>query len=253
MLSVASSTVQPMTTAQSGAGLSEAGSGAIVVYGRWSIDVADPDGVAVSHTEIENALTPTGADALAGFLGRTSSVGQWRVVLDSTGGAPSPCPLTGDVGAAGTGCVLAESAVREAATRGRITTTLDDGSVRNLADGPSNTLQTGPNGSSDATGLAVGTGTGADAGKLILAGTLTAAQSGNIGQARTFITSCDPPVALTSPGSLSCITSLSQPAADGSVRIVTQSNQLFTIVTLPQPIPVSAGQIVQVTVAISFS
>src|SRR5438105_1222202 len=36
----------------------------IQVHGHWTIDVAEPDGSAVSHTEFENALTSQGTALL---------------------------------------------------------------------------------------------------------------------------------------------------------------------------------------------
>lgn len=40
----------------------------IKVHGYWKIDVRNPDGKLVSHTEFENSLQPTGADILTGLL-----------------------------------------------------------------------------------------------------------------------------------------------------------------------------------------
>jgi hypothetical protein len=62
----------------------------IQVHGWWSIDVRDQDGSVRSHTEFENSLWAGQGDlALAGFLGRSNSVGLWDLTVDNAGsGAP---------------------------------------------------------------------------------------------------------------------------------------------------------------------
>jgi len=60
--------------------------GDVVVHGHWAIDVRQPDGALVSHTEFENGLTfsffgTTGDSALAAILGRRFTIGEWRIEL----------------------------------------------------------------------------------------------------------------------------------------------------------------------------
>jgi hypothetical protein len=59
----------------------------ITVHGHWTIEVRNPDGKLVSHTEFENALAPNGAALLAGLLTGTATPGSWWVYLasDSSG------------------------------------------------------------------------------------------------------------------------------------------------------------------------
>lgn len=58
----------------------------IQVHGHWTIEVRNPDGKLVTHREFENALV--GGQVLTTFLGRTATVGIWRIVVN---GAPAPC------------------------------------------------------------------------------------------------------------------------------------------------------------------
>jgi hypothetical protein len=56
----------------------------ITVHGHWTIEVRNPDGKLVSHTEFENGLSTNsggGATLLASFLGRVLSPGSWSVLL----------------------------------------------------------------------------------------------------------------------------------------------------------------------------
>jgi hypothetical protein len=53
----------------------------ITVHGRWTIDVRNADGKVVSHTEFENSLASDGAPLLAAMLGRTVTTGSWRIIL----------------------------------------------------------------------------------------------------------------------------------------------------------------------------
>jgi len=60
----------------------------IHVHGHWTIEVRNPDGKLVSHTEFENSLASNGgATLLAGLLTGTVTPGSWQVYLasDSSG------------------------------------------------------------------------------------------------------------------------------------------------------------------------
>src|SRR5437588_9572584 len=63
----------------------------IQVHGHWVIDVKNPDGRLVTHTEFENALMPQGASVLSGLLTRNLTMGAWIISLN---GAANPC-MTG--------------------------------------------------------------------------------------------------------------------------------------------------------------
>lgn len=56
----------------------------IAVHGHWIIDVRNPDGKVVSHREFENSLANGlggGATLLAAMLGRTVTTGSWQIIL----------------------------------------------------------------------------------------------------------------------------------------------------------------------------
>lgn len=57
--------------------------GDIVVHGRWTITVRDPNGRFVRRYRFENSYA--GGPFLARVLGRTLTVGSWNVVLDGLG------------------------------------------------------------------------------------------------------------------------------------------------------------------------
>lgn len=55
----------------------------IKVHGAWTIEIHNPDGSLASRHEIQNALTPSGAQSLASILGGARNVGRgsWRVLV----------------------------------------------------------------------------------------------------------------------------------------------------------------------------
>jgi hypothetical protein len=64
----------------------------IKVHGHWTIEVRNPDGTLVSHTEFENALVqPGGAGTLTGFLLGMDVPGGYEVVLTNGGASTGPC------------------------------------------------------------------------------------------------------------------------------------------------------------------
>ncbi|HTW80788.1 MAG TPA: hypothetical protein VME23_14675 [Terracidiphilus sp.] len=71
----------------------------IKVHGQWTIEVRNPDGKLVSHTEFENALVqPGGAQTLTSMLLGTSVPGGYEVTLASSNSSfspPGPCAQLG--------------------------------------------------------------------------------------------------------------------------------------------------------------
>lgn len=61
----------------------------IKVHGHWVIEVKEPDGKLVSHTEFENSLQQGGQFALAALLSGYSP-GDWEILLDG-GAGQEPC------------------------------------------------------------------------------------------------------------------------------------------------------------------
>lgn len=70
----------------------------IVVYGRWVIEVKNPDGKVVEHREFENNLFGTGGEVgsnlLAGLISGVYTPGAWSIVLLGNGPGPSGPPLS---------------------------------------------------------------------------------------------------------------------------------------------------------------
>jgi hypothetical protein len=73
----------------------------IQVHGHWTIEVRDPDGTLVSHTEFENSLQSTGQSFLTWILSRQYSLGLWRLFV-----GPEPC-------AGPTFCIIGEAGDNE--------------------------------------------------------------------------------------------------------------------------------------------
>jgi hypothetical protein len=60
----------------------------IKVHGHWTIDVRNPDGTLVRHSEFENALSVYGAATLSGYLTRSNTPDFWKISLVSSGTSP---------------------------------------------------------------------------------------------------------------------------------------------------------------------
>lgn len=80
----------------------------IQVHGHWTIEVRNPDGKLVSHTEFENALQPTGADALTGLLSGQYVSGGFEVGISTSATPTIATPGSGLCGNDGT-CILQDS------------------------------------------------------------------------------------------------------------------------------------------------
>jgi hypothetical protein len=176
----------------------------IKVHGHWIIDVRNPDGTLASHRDFENSLVPSGAALLVGSLSRTSVTGLWTVVTGSNT-APGACGSSAF-------CTIAEP------------------------------TEVGINNSNN---LIVSAPTsGPNSGRIVLAGSFTAAGSATITTVSTTLDVCA--VGVTATGcNLSDL--LNFPA--GASQFTSFS---FPANNLPV-VPVVAGQLVQVTVVISFS
>ncbi|HET6959298.1 MAG TPA: hypothetical protein VFI56_22055 [Vicinamibacterales bacterium] len=109
--------VQPAAIA--GAGAPQEG---ITVHGHWVVDIRNPDGTLASHLDFENALTPSGAQTVAGLLSRQYGAGTWMVILyggpNATPAAPCPQPpnALGLPAPPGAPCILGEASFFSGAT-----------------------------------------------------------------------------------------------------------------------------------------
>ncbi len=185
----------------------------IKVHGHWTIEVREPDGSLVSHTELENALQTGGVNSgdnlIQRVLTRQSSVGVWYVQLLASTGS-DPCPnftVTSPLASPGTafGCWLTESS-------------------------------SGLSGAGLFKTLSVSAPTsGPDTNKAVLTGSATAQQSGSIGFVLSHNALCG---SGSAPSSLSCAGA--------------PNSNTFTVASVT-PVSVTAGQQILVTVKISFS
>jgi hypothetical protein len=71
----------------------------IKVHGHWTIEVRNPDGKVVTHREFENSLNFNGSYLLSALLARQNSIGGWSIFL----GGQSICAFGG-----GFACAITE-------------------------------------------------------------------------------------------------------------------------------------------------
>ena len=80
----------------------------IKVNGYWVIDVRNPDGSLVSHTEFENSVDPnSGTPQLAGLLKQVRTAGHWAIRLGGTR-TPGAQPACTGGAAVGTDCWIVQ-------------------------------------------------------------------------------------------------------------------------------------------------
>jgi len=212
----------------------------IKVHGYWTIEVRNPDGSVVSHTEFENSYLG-GSGVLPCMLSRCGTFGEWGIVLGNSVASQSPCVAQ----------ITAPFSL-EGVTNNQIATPLCVISESGPSIGAQNVGGTSctPTAGSCSQNLQVG-----NAGlAATLSGSVLATNSGTINQVETLISEC-----LPSLSSTACAT---ETVADSS-----SDNVLgFTFATLPpagsgncgganQPscaVNVIAQQTIGVTVAISF-
>jgi len=193
----------------------------IKVHGHWTIEVKNPDGAVVTHREFENSLAPNGAGAylLSGVLGRTFTVGAYSIELTAI-------PSGNNVGLTpGAGAMFFDEPGSPSITNG----VAEQQCVTNPATSAcSVNLTATPN---------------TRAGTFTLAGSAVVPSSfgANVVFVGTFNETCLPTV-----------TPQACPQIGGGGSYLTQ-RILDGQNGDPQPVPVSAGQTVAVTVVISFS
>jgi hypothetical protein len=198
----------------------------IKVHGYWKIDVVNPDGTVASHREFENALTPSGAYFLSqvatGALNMTpvNEGGGLTVVLPLSGTPPDYFIYPPSVGIPG-GSVID--------LNGNIV----------YANVPSSSTCPG----SPVCALTLGVNT-SPTGIVFTGNTLPMAQAGQITGVATVAYLCN--------GVLTAAQCLANNVLN-TVNTVGKITLPFTAATLATPISFAEGQIVQVTVTISFS
>lgn len=193
----------------------------IKVHGHWTIEVRNPDGKVVSHTEFENALNLPQA-ILANVLTGRTTVGTWEIVLGTNNNTGGPCGSSG-----ANLCTLAQS-TSFLAPVGLANCSTDSGCFA--------TLQVG------FAPIALG----ATPNVVQLTGQATANANSQIGYVETDLYTCATNgVGLSTIDPNSCFTS--------GPKFSSASGMLTSAKIFPgSPVPVGPTQIISVTVQISF-
>jgi len=194
----------------------------IKMHGHWVIDVKNPDGTTTEHRDFDNSITANGAAYLIGLMagyGVPSDYGIFLAANSSDSGTP-PC-VTPNGGQPG--CFIVRSLT---ANPGSTTCQVTYCAV-SLTYTYNESLSTTSGNS------------------MVLAGSFTAGQAGTIGYVGTEVGSC--PVNITQSSSLTTTSPSACTAQTGNFGINTLSAASISSVA------VASGQIVQVTVTISFS
>lgn len=197
----------------------------IKVHGHWTIEVRNPDGTLVTHREFENSIQVSGTASLSSLLAGNQLLGPWQVDLM---GSPQPCVHTKTVpGGFPQGPVPCVIVPANAVMDGVITNT-----PAAIADAESQ-------------GLAPTLTVTASSGQLVLNGTAIAASTTSVSSVATVLSAC------ISTGTVTLNTN--NQSTFPCLALLFPIPPAFTSATLAQPVPVSAGQTIAVTVNISFS
>jgi hypothetical protein len=217
----------PAAAARSSANAAEKISGkpnreGIGVHGHWVIDVRNSDGKLVTHREFENSLTKSGADLLVGLLNGNFTPGDWMILLGPNNNV-SPC------GGGSNYCAIVKS----------LTTFL----------GSSNCTQSQYVCAPTLTSTAYFGPIFGDAASFTLAGSFTATSTGALEMVQTSVGACAN-VASSGAGPTTSATI----SPNSCVTSTTNNWSLaLTSTTVAPAVAVAAGQLVQVTVTITFS
>ena len=192
------------------------------VHGHWTIDIKNPDGTLAQHHEFENSIQYDGQNYLVGLLSGYASPGAMGIYFTSNGGT-APCAATYNF------CAIVTS----------LTTAPAVNLCGNYYCAPGLTI----------------TPTFGVGPTLKLAGSITANEAGTIGTVATTMNGCGQtglafgayPTAISTVTPAACYISTASGAGTGNVFGGTMTSTSIT------PISVANGQIIQVTVVLSFS
>ena len=191
------------------------------MHGHWIIDIKNPDGTLVQHHEFDNSIQYDGQNYLIGLMSGYGAAGPWEIYFSSVGAVAgtSPCN-TGEFPY----CAIVYS------------TTSQPGAF--VCAG----LYT------CATGLTITPAFGVGP-TLTLSGSIAATQAGSIGFVGTGMSACGGAAGTNGyPTAISTVTPTQCYAST-----TTSFGGTATSTTLGSPISVAKGQIMQVTVVLSFS
>ena len=193
------------------------------MHGHWTIDIKNPDGSLAQHHEFENSIQYDGQNYLVGLLSGYATPGAMGIYFTAQSGGTAPCS------AAYNFCAIVTS----------LTTAPAVNLCGNYYCAPGLTI----------------TPTFGVGPTLKLAGSITANEAGTIGIVATTMNGCGQtgvafgayPTAISTVTPAACYTSTAAGAGSGSDFVGTMTS------TSISPISVANGQIIQVTVVLSFS
>jgi hypothetical protein len=192
----------------------------IKIHGHWTIDIKNLDGSLVEHREFENALQYDGGQLMAALLSGYGVMGGWEIYFTTNGGT-SPC-----TGATFPYCAIVNS------------TTVQPGlfacSVYSCYPGITVTPTIGVPGP-----------------KVTIAGSMTSPGAGTIGTVGTGFNVCNLPASADSVGVVPTSIATTTPAACATATKGIWSGTATS--TNIAPVSVAAGQIIQISVVLSFS
>jgi hypothetical protein len=198
----------------------------LTMHGHWIIDIKDPDGTPRQHHEFENSIQYDGQNYLIGLMSGYGAAGPWEIYFSNAGAttAGSPCN-TGNYPY----CAIVYSTTT---TPGQFAC-----SIYTCASGLTitPTFGAGPT--------------------LTLSGSIAATQAGTIGFVATGMNACGQtgvasfPTAISTVSPATCYTSPN----GGTNSIGNDFGGTATSTTLSAPISVAKGQLMQITVVLSFS
>ena len=192
----------------------------VKIHGHWTIDVKNPDGTLASHHDFENSVQFGGQVYLLSLMAGYAVPADYEIFLQNNGSGNAPCVNTST---SYQGCAI----VRTAATQPGISscTTYLCGTGLSSAFNLSFTASS----------------------SMVLSGQITANQAGSINYVSTYAGSC-PGNPAASP-TLATTTPAACPAASANLS----GFNALTGTPLAAPISVAQGQVISVTVTISFS
>lgn len=190
----------------------------IKMHGHWVIDVKNPDGTLAQHQEFENSVQYDGQQLLTALLSGYGVMGGWEIYFTAQSGGTSPCTA-----ATYPFCVIVESTTAQPGLFACGIYTC----VPGLTVTP--TFGVGPS--------------------VKLAGAITAPGAGTIGLVATGFAACNN----VNGDSLGTPSTLATSSPSSCVKATTEAFGGTGTSTSITPISVAAGQIIQVTVTLTFS
>ena len=209
----------------------------ITVHGHWTIEVKNPDGKLVSHTEFENALVqPVGAVNLSSLLFGTIVPGGFWVRLTDGIGDGGPCPSITTAFGLETNCILIGSLVSPEPAGFGDSETSCGGSAAGV---PNAIAATGPCFPLSISSAPGGTG-------LAFSGTAIASTTDSITDVYLASITCGETVSTSPPPGISGTSPSLCAQGVGAALALTHA-------TLPTKVTISAaGQLISVNVQLSF-